>query len=1028
MRYLSNPTCVAILVLTWTTIPGAGILVQAAGEPASSTAEMLADAELHDVLFLDPDRGWAVGDRGVIWQTETGGRRWHLVDSPTTARLRSIHFADPQHGWIAGGWIHSFTHRSSAVVLRTDNGGKKWIQIDVSTLPALRQVHFTDARNGWALGDSSALYGAGLFRTKDGGYTWESPPAMAPLSISTGAVIDSRRACLIAADSSAWSFNNNALVNVARPGELGLRPRAVRFSDGRGWLVGDRGIILRSDHDERNWSAPSGKLPDGVAAEFDWLAVAVLGEQCWIAGAPGSCVLHSPDGGRSWRTFLTGQTLPINQLHFLDDHHGWAVGPMGRVLATRDGGQTWRMQLSAGERAGLLAVHGRAEAIPLELFAKVSADEGYLAATTVLYSNREGAGAGATLEDRLRDACSAVGVTATQTLTLSPPQLATDSRSGDLRQSERNARPEGNSIEHLERVVIRQLRMWRPDVVLTDNITAQENHPRGYLAGQAVLQAVQRAADPAVFPDQIVVAGLQPWTVRKLFGVVRPQESASVTIDTSRLSMQLGCSLADYTVPGRGILSNSWTTTPRSIGCRLLWSQATQEVATRDIFSGIPLTAVGETRRAPRTPPQSRLEGLTRTAQLLRNLQEIAARGVGSEANVAAVFPQIEQLMQGQEPAAAGRLLYRLAQQFMAAGQYPAAGECLAALVDRFPDHALNDAALLWLIRYHGSSEMQHAFGPRRLTRLPSVSVMASVAAPEAGRVQPTSFALPSATAPHFTDSDDLLRTVRIAELIRQTRPALYADPRVQFPLVSVERRLGKTSDTTRLLNVLSSSQLAQEWRAAARGEQKLLEREARTTRPTVTAALASPKPLLDGKLDDPCWQTATCVRCPSAESGLSTELMLAYDDEYVFVALRCTTAMAESGDVLRDPRVRDASLTHRDRVELDLDVDRDYQTYYRFTIDQHGWTNDACGDDPRWNPQWFVATGSSESEWMIEGAIPRSELTAASPARGDMWCVRLRRMIPVLESQSWPESTFPDSGINEFALLFFADLAVTEQ
>ena len=35
-------------------------------QPASTPPEMLADAALNDIFFLDADRGWAVGDRGVI--------------------------------------------------------------------------------------------------------------------------------------------------------------------------------------------------------------------------------------------------------------------------------------------------------------------------------------------------------------------------------------------------------------------------------------------------------------------------------------------------------------------------------------------------------------------------------------------------------------------------------------------------------------------------------------------------------------------------------------------------------------------------------------------------------------------------------------------------------------------------------------------------------------------------------------------------------------------------------------------------
>ena len=41
----------------------------------------MEDAELADVCFVDAQRGWAVGDRGVIWHTADGGRRWQLLFS-----------------------------------------------------------------------------------------------------------------------------------------------------------------------------------------------------------------------------------------------------------------------------------------------------------------------------------------------------------------------------------------------------------------------------------------------------------------------------------------------------------------------------------------------------------------------------------------------------------------------------------------------------------------------------------------------------------------------------------------------------------------------------------------------------------------------------------------------------------------------------------------------------------------------------------------------------------------------------------
>ena len=115
-------------------------------EPISLPPEMLEDAELTDIFFLDPDRGWAVGDRGVAWWTEDGGRHWHLADSPVNCRLESVWFISEQHGWAVGGWTHPYSHRTTAVVLRTENGGRRWKRMKCDTLPMLSKVRFFDLR------------------------------------------------------------------------------------------------------------------------------------------------------------------------------------------------------------------------------------------------------------------------------------------------------------------------------------------------------------------------------------------------------------------------------------------------------------------------------------------------------------------------------------------------------------------------------------------------------------------------------------------------------------------------------------------------------------------------------------------------------------------------------------------------------------------------------------------------------------------------------------------------------------------
>ena len=84
--------------------------------------------------------------------------------------------------------------------------------------------------------------------------------------------------------------------------------------------------------------------------------------------------------------------------------------------------------------------------------------------------------------------------------------------------------------------------------------------------------------------------------------------------------------------------------------------------------------------------------------------------------------------------------------------------------------------------------------------------------------------------------------------------------------------------------------------------------------------------------------------------------------------------------------------MSRQDRVELLLDVDRDYATYYMLVVDHRGWTAETCWHDPTWNPGWFVATGGDEKSWTAEAAIPLAELSAARAHPGPWACTRISR------------------------------------
>jgi photosystem II stability/assembly factor-like uncharacterized protein len=65
----------------------------------------------------------------------------------------------------------------------------------------------------------------------------------------------------------------------------------------------------------------------------------------WACGRFGT-ILHTLDGGASWRPQSSGTTLTLSSIHFTDTKNGWAVGNKGLIVHTNDGGRTWKRQQS----------------------------------------------------------------------------------------------------------------------------------------------------------------------------------------------------------------------------------------------------------------------------------------------------------------------------------------------------------------------------------------------------------------------------------------------------------------------------------------------------------------------------------------------------------------------------------------------------------------------------------------------------------------------------------------------------------
>jgi len=82
----------------------------------------------------------------------------------------------------------------------------------------------------------------------------------------------------------------------------------------------------------------------GIDIFDDLFAVSVPTADHIVAGGYWGAIYVSTDGGESFKKADTGTDSPINDVSMADTQYGWAVGQLGLLLRTEDGGLSWTRQ------------------------------------------------------------------------------------------------------------------------------------------------------------------------------------------------------------------------------------------------------------------------------------------------------------------------------------------------------------------------------------------------------------------------------------------------------------------------------------------------------------------------------------------------------------------------------------------------------------------------------------------------------------------------------------------------------------
>jgi photosystem II stability/assembly factor-like uncharacterized protein len=1015
-------------------------------------AAAFEDAPLHAVHFLDAYEGWAVGDEGVVWHTIDGGKHWDRQASGVRASLRSVCFIDKHTGWIAGREELPLGAGSSGVLLYTRDAGETWRAVSLNTMPGLSQVSFVDEKTGHVVGDGTDQFPSGAFVTRDGGRTWQPVPGPRCPGWKAAAFTGPDGGILVGAWNRLAILRKAGISpsNVDTLGGRNVRGIYLPGKEKRGVAVGQGGLLLLTDNAGANWDLAELLLPPAARNAWDFHAVHGAEGHLWVAGRPGSVLLHSSDGGKTWEMQRTGQALPLNGLFFLDGQHGWAVGELGTILVTGDGGRTWTTQRQGGKRAALLLMNARSTGVPADLLARLGGDEGYLATAVqvVASDHATAAPARAGEGDRLEAAVRQAGGAAGELLWQFPlPDLLTIGQREGIEKRWITLHGE-RAVDHLLGQLVLAIRVWRPDVLVTDPSDGKgKGSPLDALLAEVVKEAFVRAADPKAFPEQISSLGLQPWKPAKLYAVNTAAGKGTVTYDLLDVRAHLKGTVRDFATPSASLLAGSAVVLPRRRPFSLVASTVPGAEGHHDLMQGVKAVA-GDARRQPSLPGEVTAEALKalRARATLQALTENSIKGLSDpERMLAALGPMLETMPDGQGAPALHAVATGLARQ----GQWFLARESFLQMVQRYPAHPLSASAFRWLIRHNSSSETRrrhelgHFIVHRELTFMPVGSLPPGTTAPppltpgvekEKGDRKKTArqmvqemvsrLEVQAASGTAVTTFRRAAETIRWHQGSLELEPKLAGfgallteDPSIQFCLHAARRNLGDFETPRKWFNQFIARQPAGPWRDAAASELWLADRRGLPPKPVLTCRYTETRPFLDGQFDDPCWKdldpvplkdaneqpgTKPAAKNPAAKGDPApTKVWMAYDQQFLYLALRCEHPAERYVPPVKG-RKRDANLDNYDRVSLFLDLDRDYATCFHFEVDQRGCVREECWGDWSWNPHWFVAVHSEQTFWQIEAAIPLVALTGDTITSGRAWACNVVRVQPGQGVQAW--------------------------